>query len=463
MPSTSAPQLLGRLSAAARGPLADSRRLAAAGGALYPVLTLLVRLPQTMVPLGVLTTVALVSGSPALGALCAAAVTVGSALCGLAMGAAATWRRRWPGLLLVGVLNPLAVWWLLRVLAAQGAEPAALLPACLLTGLVLPQMGVVCRLRWQSLLAGSDRGDLLEPSQRHESVMDAVGTVLAAGLAGLLAVRLGPAAVLAVAAALTVVSVAVLLLHPSARLPPVLVPWALGRPPAPTHAARQRRRRQSELRLPPVLVPWALGRPPAPTHAARQRRRRQSELRLLPVVGAVGLGALVGSVLGAVVVFASSVDAVVSVSWLYAVAGLTSAAAAVLASAPVGAGRLRNRWVVTAAASVLAAMLLSVPDDAAGMVLVLALVGPTVGPVLVAVHGIADQAAQRPRATVLTTVTTSAMSVGIAAGLVLSAWSGEQWGYRTAALWPVLSASVVLAAALRYVHRWQRTATGTGR
>ncbi|MCJ8504987.1 hypothetical protein MRU69_08945 [Kocuria flava] len=432
MPSTSAPQLLGRLSAAARGPLADSRRLAAAGGALYPVLTLLVRLPQTMVPLGVLTTVALVSGSPALGALCAAAVTVGSALCGLAMGAAATWRRRWPGLLLVGVLNPLAVWWLLRVLAAQGAEPAALLPACLLTGLVLPQMGVVCRLRWQSLLAGSDRGDLLEPSQRHESVMDAVGTVLAAGLAGLLAVRLGPAAVLAVAAALTVVSVAVLLLHPSARLPP-------------------------------VLVPWALGRPPAPTHAARQRRRRQSELRLLPVVGAVGLGALVGSVLGAVVVFASSVDAVVSVSWLYAVAGLTSAAAAVLASAPVGAGRLRNRWVVTAAASVLAAMLLSVPDDAAGMVLVLALVGPTVGPVLVAVHGIADQAAQRPRATVLTTVTTSAMSVGIAAGLVLSAWSGEQWGYRTAALWPVLSASVVLAAALRYVHRWQRTATGTGR
>lgn len=432
MPSTSAPQLLGRLSTAARGPLADSRRLAAAGGALYPVLTLLVRLPQTMVPLGVLTTVALASGSPALGALCAAAVTVGSALCGLAMGAAATWRRRWPGLLLVGVLNPLAVWWLLRVLAAQGAEPAALLPACLLTGLVLPQMGVVCRLRWQSLLAGSDRGDLLEPSQRHESVMDAVGTVLAAGLAGLLAERLGPAAVLAVAAALTVVSVAVLLLHPSARLPP-------------------------------VLVPWAPGTPPAPTHAARQRRRRQSELRLLPVVGAVGLGALVGSVLGAVVVFASSVDAVVSVSWLYAVAGLTSAAAAVLASAPVGAGRLRNRWVVTAAASVLAAMLLSVPDDAAGMVLVLALVGPTVGPVLVAVHGIADQAAQRPRATVLTTVTTSAMSVGIAAGLVLSAWSGEQWGYRTAALWPVLSASVVLAAALRYVHRWQRTAPGAGR
>ena len=77
MSSARAAEPLGGFSTAARSPLADSRELAAVSGALYPVLTLLVRLPQTMVPLGVLTTVALISGSPALGAFCAAAVTFG--------------------------------------------------------------------------------------------------------------------------------------------------------------------------------------------------------------------------------------------------------------------------------------------------------------------------------------------------------------------------------------------------
>ena len=96
MSPTRAPEPLGGISTAARSPLADPRELSAVSGPLYPVLTLLVRLPQTMVPLGVLTTVALISGSPVLGTLCAGAVTLGSALCGLAMGAASAWRRRRP-------------------------------------------------------------------------------------------------------------------------------------------------------------------------------------------------------------------------------------------------------------------------------------------------------------------------------------------------------------------------------
>lgn len=421
---------LGWTGAGARSPLADSRELAAVSGALYPVLTLVVRLPQTMVPLGVLTTVALASGSPMLGTLGAAAVTFGSALCGLAMGAAAPWRARQVVLALLTLANPVAVWWLVRLLPAVSGELDAhavrLVLVCLLAGLVLPQMGVVCRLRWWSLLARHDRERLFDTALRHESVMEALATVLAAVVTGLVAVTLGPVAVLAFAAALTLVGSTVFLLHSSARLPPVLVHF-----------------------LPQV--------PPAATRAERQRRRRARRLRLLPVAGMVALGSLLGSLLGSVVVFATAVDAVVSVSWLYAVTGFTSAVAAVLASAWTGRSRLWNRWVVASAGAVLASMLLTIPDDSTGMVLVLAVAGLSTGPSLVVVYEIARLVAPSARVPALTTVMTAAMSIGLGVGLVLSGWWGETWGYRTASLVPVVSAAALLASALAFVHRWQRT------
>ncbi|MUN61788.1 hypothetical protein GMA12_01235 [Kocuria sediminis] len=430
MSSTRAPEPLGGISMASRSPLADSRELAAVSGALYPVLTLLVRLPQTMVPLGVLTTVALISGSPALGTLCAGAVTLGSAVCGLAMGAAASWRGRQLGLVLLTLANPVAVWWLVRLLpgasAAPDPNPVRLVLPCLLAGLVLPQMGVVCRLRWWSLLGRDDRQDLFDTALRHESVMDSLATVLAAVVTGLVAVTLGPAAVLALSAALTLAGTTVFLLHCSARLPRRLIRFR---------------------------APAAAGL----TRAARLRRRRTAQLRLLPVAGMGALGALLGSILGSVVVFAISVDAVISVAWLYAVTGLTSAVAAVFASARTEELRLWNRWVGAASGAVLASMLLTVPDDSVGMVLALALAGLTTGPCLVAVYELARLVAPSSRVTALTTVMTAAMSVGLTVGLVLSGWLGETWGYRTAALVPVGSAALLLAGALGFVHRWRRT------
>ncbi|MFC6259148.1 hypothetical protein ACFP5Z_19050, partial [Kocuria oceani] len=193
------------------------------------------------------------------------------------------------------------------------------------------------------------------------------------------------------------------------------------------------------------------------TRAARLRRRRTAQLRLLPVVGMGTLGALLGSILGSVVVFAISVDAVVSVAWLYAVTGLTSAVAAVFASARTEELRLWNRWVGAASGAVLASMLLTVPDDSVGMVLALAVAGLTTGPCLVAVYELARLVAPSSRVTALTTVMTAAMSVGMTVGLVLSGWFGETWGYRTAALVPVGSAALLLAGALGFVHRWRRT------
>ncbi|GGG57318.1 hypothetical protein GCM10011374_20160 [Kocuria dechangensis] len=429
MTTTRPPEPLGWIPAPVdRSPLADSRQLAAVSGALFPVLTLLVRLPQTLLPLGVLTAVSLASGSPALGTLCAGAVTLGSAVCGLAMGAAASWRGRKLGLLLIGILNPLAVWWLVRVLTqTPGAElDAGFLVPCLLAGLVQPQMGVVCRLRWRTILTHSHHEDLFDTALRHESVMESVATVSAATVAGVVAVTLGPAAVPVLSAAVTVAGTAIFLTHFSAGLPPVLV-----------HILRRAPRER--------------------TRAARQHRRRLQALQVLPVIGMAATGSLLGSILGSVVVFASSVDTVVSVSWLYAVTGLTSALTAVLASVRAGVVRLWNRWVACAAASVLAAMLLSIPDESSGMVLVLALAGLTVGPCLVAVYEIAGLVVPSSQVTLLTTVMTSAMSIGLTVGLVLSGWSGASLGYRTAALVPVASAVVCLAAALRFVHRWRRT------
>ncbi|MFI7483202.1 hypothetical protein ACH9EU_12420 [Kocuria sp. M1R5S2] len=435
MSSTRALDPLGRILTGSRSPLADPRELAAVSGALYPVLTLLVRLPQTMVPLGVLTTVALVSGSPALGALCAGAVTLGSSVCGLGMGAAASYRRRQAGLVLVALANPVVIWWLVGLLpersAAGDPDAVGLVLPCLLTGLVLPQMGVVCRLRWWSLLEHHRREDLADTALRYESIMDSLATVLAAAVTGLVAVTLGPLAVLALGAALTLVGSGAILLHRSARLPPALIRFLPDSPRPPTRAARQRRRR--------ARVVW-----------------------LLPVAGMGALGSLLGSILGSVVVFATSVDAVVSVSWMYAVTGLTSTAAAVFAAARARDVRRWNRWVVASAGAVLASMLLSLPDDSVGMVVVLAIAGLTTGPSLVAVYEIARLVAPSARVTVLTTVMTAAMGLGLTVGLVLSGWWGESWGYRSAALLPVGSAAVLLATALAFVHRWRRRGPAAG-
>ena len=112
--------------------------------------------------------------------------------------------------------------------------------------------------------------------------------------------------------------------------------------------------------------------------------------------------------------------------------------------------------MAAAAGAVLAAMLLTIPDDSAGMVVVLALAGLTTGPCLVAVYEIARLVAPSSRVTALTTVMTAVMSVGLTGGLALSGWWGESWGYRSAALVPVLSAAVLLATALTFVHRWRR-------
>ena len=88
------------------------------------------------------------------------------------------------------------------------------------------------------------------------------------------------------------------------------------------------------------------------------------------------------------------------------------------------------------------------------------LAGLTTGPCLVAVYEIARLVAPSSRVTALTTVLTAMMSVGLTGGLALSGWWGESWGYRSAALVPVLSAAVLLATALTFVHRWRRIGPG---
>nr|WP_307433207.1 MFS transporter [Pseudarthrobacter defluvii] len=389
-------------------------RLPQLAGRSFIPLGLFARLPLAMLTMGTLTLVTSVSGSFAAGGTAAGAVGIGSALGAPLLGSLADRRGQRPVLLLSAVLNTVAV--LALVLAANataesGDFPLAVLAVALAAGATSPQVGPLARVRWMSLTANgqgaappSDPARDLDTALSYESTADEVTFVLGPALVGILASLVAPWLPLALAAAMTITLVPAFAVHPTHLSVP---------------ASRPSKGRKSHGAGGPAKLPWTVA---------------------LPVFAMVCMGTFFGSTQAALSAFSAGLARTEIAGLLYAVMGLSSAAAALsVAYWPRRAG-LPLRWVLCAVVMAGLSVLLLVPASMPMMAAVLLVLGLPVGPVMVTVFAVGGKLAPAGRLGTVMTALASGIVAGTAVGSSVGGQLAQLHGHGAAFLVPVCAA-----------------------
>ncbi|MGX5358851.1 MFS transporter [Kocuria sp. KH4] len=380
---------------AGRRPGGRYGRLLELGGRGFLPIAFVARLPLAMITVGALTLATAVTGSYAVGGAAAGAVGIGSALGGPLMGHLAD-RVGQRAVLLVSALAHTAAIGLLLLTAHAGAVPGGpavplLVAAALLVGATCPQVGPLARVRWRGL-TGGDRQEL-DTALSYESTADELTFVLGPALVGLLASLVAPWTPFVLAAALTLTMVSCFAVHPTHRAAPA--------------AARSRE-----------------AAPPGPG------RDRLSVL--LPVLGMVAMGAFFGAVQNALSAFGGAFGAQSAAGLLYAVLGISSAAAALSVAWWPQRFRPAARWVAGAGAMAVLSLLFLLPGGIVPMLVVLLLVGLPVGPTMVTIYTIGGDVARPERLGTVMTVLASGVVLGTAVGAALAGLLAESAGHRGA-------------------------------
>ncbi|HST71999.1 MAG TPA: MFS transporter [Kocuria rosea] len=424
--------LAGRSPAAAPGTGRSARRPAPPSGGRYARLpqlagrgflpiAFLARLPLAMITVGALTLATAVTGSYASGGLAAGAVGIGSALGGPLMGHLADRAGQRAVLLASAVVHAVAVAVLLAAayvpLAPGGPAVPALVGACLLVGATCPQVSPLARVRWRALTGG--RREELDTALSYESTADELTFVLGPALVGLLASLVTPWAPFVLAGVLTLTMVALFAVHPTHLAVPA--------------ASREARRR-----------------------AAVRSTARERVLVLLPVLGMVAMGTFFGAVQNALNAFGGALGAHSAAGLLYAVLGISSAAAALSVAWWPQRFRPAARWVAGAAAMAALSPLLLLPGGLVPMLAVLLVVGVPVGPTMVTVYTIGGDVARPERLGTVMTLLASGVVLGTAVGATLAGVLAESAGHRGAfavAAGAALAMTAISGAAALLVRR----------
>ncbi|MCU1516208.1 MAG: transporter [Pseudarthrobacter sp.] len=408
-----------------------------AGRSFVPV-GLFARLPLAMLTVGTLTLVTSVSGSYAMGGTAAGAVGIGSAIGAPVLGALADRKGQRPVLLVAAVLNTLAV--LLLIAAAYAsvsaaAFPAALLAAAFASGASCPQVGPLARVRWMALTSQDSRSrpgngtagskQDLDTALSYESTADELTFVLGPALVGILASLVAPWLPLALAAALTITLVPAFAVHRTHRAVPTY------------RRVRAQPAGSAESAGSAARIPLSVA---------------------LPVLAMVCMGTFFGSTQTALSSFAAGFASSEIAGLLYAVMGVSSAVAALSVAYWPQRFTVSARWLLGAVLMAALAFLLLVPTTAAGMVLVLLVLGIPVGPVMVTVFAIGGLIAPAGRLGTVMTALASGIVAGTAVGSALGGQLAQAHGYTAAFLVPVAAAAalVLLGAASAVVLRRKR-------
>lgn len=377
-----------------------------------------------------------------MGGTAAGAVGIGSALGAPVLGALADRRGQRTVLLAAAALNALAVLALIAAAYAMtpaGVFPAALLAAAFAAGASCPQVGPLARVRWMALTSQSSRNSRsatsraadkqdLDTALSYESTADELTFVLGPALVGILASLLAPWLPLALAAALTITLVPAFAVHRTHRAVPVH--RGLSAVNANTDTAKTAARKHS--------IPLAAA---------------------LPVLAMVCMGTFFGSTQTALSSFSAGFATSEIAGLLYAVMGLSSAAAALSVAYWPQRLTVSARWLLGASLMAGLAFLLFVPTSAAGMVLVLLILGIPVGPVMVTVFAIGGLLAPAGRLGTVMTALASGIVAGTAVGSAVAGQLAQVHGYSAAFIVPVAAAVslVLLGAASAVVLRRKRT------
>jgi MFS family permease len=403
-------------------------RLPHLAGRSFIPLGLFARLPLAMLTVGTLTLVTSVTGSYAVGGTAAGAVGIGSAIGAPVLGALADRKGQRPVLLVAAVLNAVAVLALLAVaygmpaagaLPWTGAFPWAVLTAGFISGASCPQVGPLARVRWMALTSrGSQASNSkdLDTALSYESTADELTFVLGPALVGILASLVAPWLPLALAAALTITLVPAFAVHRTHRAVPTYraVPTRLT---APTRSAA------------------SPGRSAAP---------KLSAAVAVPVLAMVCMGTFFGATQTALSSFSAGFATSEIAGLLYAVMGLSSAAAALSVAYWPQRFTFSARWLLSAALMAALALLLMVPQSAGSMVLVLLVLGIPVGPVMVTVFAVGGVLAPAGRLGTVMTALASGIVAGTAVGAAAAGQLAEIHGHTAAFMVPVAAAAVLV-------------------
>ncbi|XAS62999.1 MFS transporter [Micrococcaceae bacterium Sec5.8] len=438
-PTSAAPHLV---QTPARGRYARLPLLAGRG---FIPLGLFARLPLAMLTVGALTLVTAVTGSYAVGGVSAGAVGIGSALGAPVLGALADRRGQRPVLVFAAVFNAVAVVALILsvYLIPGGQDLSAALPvlaAAFVAGASCPQVGPLARVRWMALTSrgGRDANSAdLDTALSYESTADELTFVLGPALVGILASLIAPWLPLALAAALTLTLVPAFAVHP-------------------THSAVER----TPARTPASAAQAKLLRASQP---AGQRIGAVAAVAL-PVLAMVCMGTFFGATQTALSSFSASFATSELAGLLYAVMGLSSAAAALSVAYWPARFTANVRWLACAALMTGLALLLLLPSSALPMIVVLLVLGLPVGPLMVTVFAIGGLVAPAGKLGTVMTALASGIVAGTAVGSSIAGQLAQNHGYSAAFVVPVCAAAALflLGAAAAVVIRRRNGAAGAG-
>jgi MFS family permease len=385
-------------------PLASYRRLFELAGPLYVLVAFLGRLPLAMSQLGTLLLVSGATGSYGAGGASAGALAVANAVGAPVAGALAdrVGQRR---VVLAQSLAGAAGLVTLVSLSTAGMPWPVQAAAAATTGLVLPQVGPLARVRWRPITryAGSEQGRLIDAAFSYEGAADEASFVVGPALVGGFAALVAPAAALLVAAAVLAVFGSLFALHETADL--------TRRLHAAQHPAAGRL-------LTPALVLLALAQ--------------------------LTIGIVFGSVQTATSVLATAAGVPGMTGLLHALLGVGSVVAGLAVTAlPASFGYERRMRLFAVALLVLSLPLLLVGSLGA-LAIALLVLGLAVAPYMISVFTLAERITPVQRTGAAMTVLAATTGLGYAMG---SAMAGRlaDWGGHTPAFAVTVGAGLLAA------------------
>ncbi len=378
-------------------------RLFRLAGPAYVLVAFLGRLPMAMAQLGTLLLVSTATGTYGLGGLAAGSLAVANAIGAPVAGGLADRHGQRP-VVLVQSLAGAAALTTLTLLAGAGAGGPVLVGVAAVTGLALPQVGPLARVRWRPITAGTgaDQRRLVDAAFSYEGAVDEASFAIGPALVGIVAVALSPAGALLTAAALLTVFGTAFALHPTAR-----------RTTSGPHAR-------------------ATGRLVTPAFAVL-------------VVAQSAVGVLFGATQTGTTVLATQAGQPGLAGLIHAVLGVGSAAAGIgTAFIPARVPHERRVLVAAAAMAALAWPLLLVGTLPA-LTGAVAVLGFAIAPYMIGVFSLAERVVPAGRTGAAMTALASATGVGYALGSSIAGRLADASGH-TAAFAVTVAATVVALA-----------------
>ncbi|NED99377.1 MFS transporter [Phytoactinopolyspora halotolerans] len=393
-------------------PLLLYRRLFGLVGPAYVVVAFFGRLPMAMIQLGALLLVSTETGRYSAGGLTAGAVAVANAV-GAPIAGMMTDRVGQRPVVLIQSLAASAGLATLVVLATSGAELGVVVVVAGFTGLCMPQVGPLARVRWPHIARGTGAGQvkLVDAAFAYEGAADEASFVLGPALVGAVAAIVHPGGALIVASALLAVFGSWFAIHPTA---PPARPWLAGR-------SKGRRL------ITPELVVLAA-----------------AQLLIGMVFGATQTGTTVLATEQGNPGHAGLVHALLAVGSV--VAGLS------VASLPARFGYERRLLAFAAGLSVFAVPLVFV-NSLAGLIPIVLVLGLAIAPYMISVAMLARQLMPLSQAGMAMTLLAGATGIGYALGSGTAGRLADVSGHRAAFAVTLTACATAFALAL-LARRW---------